>query len=506
MVIARVACRILFGALTVIASVSASEAHLDLPDPLIPGVLMEGAIVVEQAPGNIVSLALPEVAGLQWEQHGTKRTITTVNGVTSESFYFGVTAAELGTLDIPPATVRLSDGTSVSTAPITVMVSHGNAKLVGDAYAEAVFAPDTIVTGESTQLTYRIFVKPGCQVDKGAVSPPADAIRLSEPNAYVRGRSYDESGEAWTSFTTTWQLTWTKPGSYEVGGQQSYLRIAPDGFRRSVRSVAVKPARITVTPPPSEGRPADFAGLIGPVALTASLERSRIAAGEGTAIEVALAGPHVDLARAPELSLPAIVKSYQKETVIRPGGRVFRWDLVPAAPGEYPIPAISTAYFDVASRTYQRASSAPMVLTVLPGRASMLTVSGAPMRVAPSASQPAMVEMLPLRDAAQAVPAPGIAAIAFAVGLGLGGAAALARRIGPLRRAPHRGKALARAISARDLDAVARAIAQLRPELRDARLIQVAQRLQDAVDVARFGHSTVPDDIIASASELESVP
>ena len=507
---------------TLLATGWAAEVVLDLPDPLIPNVQMTAELRVTDAPAAVSNITFPSIPGMTIDvpQEGGSVQETIVNGRRSSTrgIPLLVTARILGPTVIPPITLRLQDGSTLQTKELSVTVEHGNPNLTGEAYAEARFEPTAIVPGEPAKLVYRIYLVRG-QVETIGIEPPAGSISLGERQVQ-RGRSYDKEGRLWGVFTITWPLTISTPGTYEVTGQQDYQVAVGDGFfdTRVLRGrVAVKPTNLTVKPLPTEGRPEDFTGLIGPLSLTTELDRPRISAGEGVEVRVIAAGRQVDLLKAPPLSLPDGVHAYPKADgkAPDPKTRIFRFDLVPSIAGDVVVPALSVPYFDPEAKVYRRAESKPVTLTVIPGRARDLGVTGAPPATpGQTASQgtptPAATTNLanlppPLRNAARQPPSPYAPLLVGGVCLAIGGLLATIRLLIARRPAAHRGRALTSAVAMGDLTAAAFALASLRPALTTAEQKTAATALEEALDRARFGGQSLPDPS-AWIRELEKLP
>lgn len=514
--------------LTLLSSLAAAEARLELPDPLIPATVMEGRVVLENAAAGMRRVVLPQVDGIEWQVQGrTAQQTSIINGKrsSSEIMALSLRVAKAGTYQIPAATIHLGDGSSLTTAPLTVTVKQGDANLTGEAVAEASFEPDTIVPGQPTTLVYRVLLRQErlrAVQEKPQIGPPAEAISLGEMTT-ATGTTYDAAGNQWTVRTWRWPITFARPGTYPVTGQQTWY-LCRRGFLNDLeavaeRQVAVKPATLTVTAMPGEGRPADFTGLIGAITVTATLDRSRIATGEGAQLSVTYRGRGVELLGRPAVPAIAGITVYPKEdddkAPATAGERSFRWDVVPATAGTVTIPAFSVPFFDPASRTYRRGASEPLALTVIPGRARSMEVAGsvAPATTAASSPAPAAVSLTgiaalptPLRGAgATAIPWRWCLSALIAggvLGLAIGGAGRLVRT---LRRGPHRGRVLAEAVASGDLERIAAALHQLVPALHDEARRSTARRLLQAVDVARFGRQPLPADALAMARELEDV-
>ncbi|MBA3938998.1 MAG: BatD family protein, partial [Planctomycetes bacterium] len=390
-----------------LAGLDAAEAKLELPDPLVPGVVLQGTIQVEDATTRVTNVALPPVAGLEWQvQQGGMQAVRSVNGVVtrSETVRLAVRAQMADTFRIPAVTVTLADGSTITTTPVTVTASAANQNLQGDAFAETAFEPPAIVAGEPTTLVYRIYLRQNNDKPRALrqcdLAPPAGALPLGE-RSESEGQTCDARGNPWRIRTFRWPLTWALPGTYQAGGQQGYVICRQDFFGQlspiADRTVAIRPATLTVAALPEAGRPADFNGLFGPLTITAALERPRIASGEGTVLMVTIDGRQTELITRPVLAVPAGMKAYPKDddepahgtaaardqrplnAVPGPHQRSFRWDLVPDRAGEFSLPALTLAYFDPGRRAYDHAHGPELTLTVLPGRAANVSITGKPL-------------------------------------------------------------------------------------------------------------------------------
>jgi len=497
---------------------SAVEARLDLPDPLIPGVAMTAELIISdgEAPAK---LTLPQVAGLRWEvQQGGRQETRIVNGVRSSThtLVISLEAAKEGTYVLPAFAVTLRDGSTVTVAATQVRCAPGETKLIGDLVAEARFVPDHIVPGEVAQLVFTIWLKRG-DIQTLGINPPTESLSLGE-RQLVQSRVYDKDGQPWAKVVVTWPLTFSQPGNFKVAGQQESRIPIGDGMfdnRVQIKRAPVAAATITVAELPQDGRPADFTGLIGEVAVEGRLDRSAIAAGEGARFELVVHSRQADLVRRPALALPAGVAGYPIENgpADPAGSRTFRWDIVPAAPGEISIPAIAIPWFDPATKTYRSAASAPLTLTVRPGRARDLglvvaTASASASTTAPTPSTSAQPQGLPAPFHARRSDPPGVPLAVGAAGAGLAlglTAGLLARRP---RRGPHRGRALATAIDRGDPAAIQAALTALRPDLTAPDALTAAERLQGLLEAQRFGGAALPNaaELHGLAASLEVTP
>jgi hypothetical protein len=249
-------------------------------------------------------------------------------------------------------------------------------------------APERAVVGQ--QVIYRLRI-----LRREDVSGTRWVEGLSFPSLraeWLPGRTPDPAvtgvGEGWLVFEEHRALFPAVPGSVEIPAARIGCRV--DEGAASREFVAEVPrARLQVDPLPSEGRPADFAGVVGPVEVRSHLSSRRVELGRALTLAVTVAGEaNVWAAAAPidpqgEL---AGVDAYAKppSTGLEPGRslfarQTFAWELVPRRTGLLRIPPARVVWFDPAAGRYLLAESEGHELQVV-------EATGAP--AAPTASAP----------------------------------------------------------------------------------------------------------------------
>jgi hypothetical protein len=146
------------------------------------------------------------------------------------------------------------------------------------------------------------------------------------------------------------------------------------GFGSSVVPTAVlsNSLRIVVEPLPA-GRPEPFSGVVGRLALEASIDRDSVAANEAVTLTVRARGDgNLRAVPEPELGLPADFEVFPPEVSesVQPfgpglsGEKTFEFVLIPRAPGAREIPTITMGYFDASAGAYSRTSTRALPLVV----------------------------------------------------------------------------------------------------------------------------------------------
>ncbi|MCC6323052.1 MAG: BatD family protein [Phycisphaerales bacterium] len=140
------------------------------------------------------------------------------------------------------------------------------------------------------------------------------------------------------------------------------------------RALSAKPVSIEVLPLPSEGQPADFSGLVGAFAVSATADQREVAVGEPFNLSVTVSGsPPISQVPAIDLSLQReLAQSFRvpRDPVLpsaaNPTTAVFRSPIRARNDRVQFIPPVRLNYFDTASGTYKTAASNPIALKVKP--------------------------------------------------------------------------------------------------------------------------------------------
>jgi hypothetical protein len=500
------------------ACASAGEARLLLPERFPPGAGIDGSVEVSDAGSPVAELAFPELDGVRWERlPGGMTEQITINRSTrsTQRIPIRVRVERAGDLTLPPLRMTLLDGRVLETAPRPVTVRAGETRLVGEAVCWAEFSPRSTFTGVPVELVYTCaFVDPSLQIERFGIAPPPQAAIGGSREE--RGEIYAADGRRWQTLVKRWTLSFAEPGQVAVRGRQEYLPCEPFGNQYIPigprRRVAVPEARLIIRPMPSDGRPADWNGLVGPVIVSASLDRPRIALGEGTRLRVRVAAAQPSGLVRPRLpplrGMQAVPRD--AEGSIGAGERVFAWDLEPLVAGSLRIPPIAVPYFDVADERFRSATSAPLTLEVGGGAATEVTIAGGggggPEPDHELGSQAPAPPALPAPRRGDGAGAWSAATLARfgAASLAVVALAALAARWRPRPGRIHRGRQLAAALAAEELETAARIASALRVDVPDADL-PALDAFDGELAAVRFG-GAAPHRLAALAAPLMERP
>ncbi len=136
-------------------------------------------------------------------------------------------------------------------------------------------------------------------------------------------------------------------------------------------TVAAPPLELAVLDVPTEGRPANFAGHIGPHQLTATATPTEVNVGDPITLTVELRGPELleDVELPPLNEQPTLVKHFKIPKEISPGrveGRrkIFTQTVRATSADVTAIPPIELPYFDSGTGKYAIAATNPIPLVV----------------------------------------------------------------------------------------------------------------------------------------------
>jgi hypothetical protein len=168
-----------------------------------------------------------------------------------------------------------------------------------------------------------------------------------------------------------------------------------DFFGRRVRTQRLKAESVVlqVDALPAAGRPDDFdPAAVGQLALAAKLDRQQVGVGDAVTVTLTISGQG-NLRKLAPPKLPPLdgFRSYEPKVDVQltgnervSGNKVIEYLLLPERPGTTIVPSIELAYFDPATRRYERARTEPLRIVVT-GEAGKGAESGRPGAVAAGA-------------------------------------------------------------------------------------------------------------------------
>ena len=389
-------------------------------------------------------------------------------------FRYVLTTDQSGTFTLPPFEARLRDAT-VRSRPLKIVVRGARAgesvpTVVAraridtslDVNFRALTEPETVYVGQQANYEVAVFLNetvrdrlrrnptffpPDMQAMLAYDLPP---VTGEPPKRKVGTRCFDALVYQRALFPLV-------PGRFVIAPAQLVysLPLSSSFFSREESHELVTDSTILVAiEPPSAGRPSEYTGAVGDLAIASKLDSPRGRVGDPMLLTVRLSGAgNVKLFPAPKLDIPwaNLVRADERVQVdstarrIR-GAKEFDWVLTPKVAGELDLPPIRYGYFNPDTRRYAVTSAAGARVTIAPGSLAVVDT----LRAEP---------LLPLRLRYRGpVDRPPHERGYFWLVLAIAPLPALAGRI---RRSPRRAPTLSAA-------ARLRALARARPDLRDA--------------------------------------
>lgn len=351
---------------------------------------------------------LPPVEGLRVVNRSTSQNFAYVNGKATSAFEvrYVMVGDEEGEFTIGPATATKNDVTvqgPVRTVKILPAGSSARVNLGDDVAAADTDRQDLIVLGQvdnetpyvNEQITYTFtFLYAVRLLQSTTYTPPStvgfwteDLDQTSPKDVVLEGRRYRAERVRVALFPTG-------PGEHQIG--EAFVKATvPDSRRRSSRrrdpfdlfgsdpfgffgggrevALQTDPVTVNVKPLPVEGKPANFTGAVGQFRLSASADRTDLAAGEPVTLKVVLAGRgNLKVVPAPDLTELDGFKIYESTSsenseargAVIEGRKVWEWVIVPTTGGLVEIPSIEMAVFDPEAEEYVQLTTAAIPLEV----------------------------------------------------------------------------------------------------------------------------------------------
>ena len=336
----------------------------------------------------------PRSEGLEISMAGRSSSFSMVNGeVSQETIYsFQVAGLELGEHQLGPAEALIDGKRAVSKTVMIEVVDPGKARarrsLVpgsqnpgadenrGDFYANAAVSDKQPYVGES--LAYILEVGTAVAVRGTSWDRPNWGTLSAEPGIEPAqherpevqgGRRYNVSSVVVPLFAVEPGPTTIAPSELEVGVVQRGISFLQPTVGKGFSSESVS---LNVRPLPTTGRPGSFGGAVGRFELSASVDRTRIDAGETVTLSLRLTGKGALRSPKVKIALPDEFRVYSEapdRKVSLAGSTLrttvtFREALVPTEPGTWKIPPVHFPYFNPETGTYETTSSKPITLEV----------------------------------------------------------------------------------------------------------------------------------------------
>lgn len=168
------------------------------------------------------------------------------------------------------------------------------------------------------------------------------------------------------------------PGVHEISAARLEYAVPLSSSifaREESHTARSQPHRLLTLEPPVAGRPADYHGAVGRLALGARLDTVQPRVGDPLLLTLIVRGVgNVSLFPRPQLRIPwaQAVPGPERvrvdsSAILISGTKEFDWVLTPAEPGSHEVPAIRYPYFNPYTEQYEVALTQPLGVRVRPG-------------------------------------------------------------------------------------------------------------------------------------------
>lgn len=167
--------------------------------------------------------------------------------------------------------------------------------------------------------------------------------------------------------------------AYRQQRRDPFNSLFPDDFfgrsRHSYQTVVVPSNEpvLEVLPLPTEGRPADFSGLVGSYSIAVSAMPTSVKVGDPITLTIQVAGPVVAGVALPTLADQLGPDDFKVPAEMAPGEgkgvlKTFTQTIRARHPGVREIPSLHVSYFNPTTGRYESATSPPLPITVAEAR------------------------------------------------------------------------------------------------------------------------------------------
>lgn len=368
------------------------------------------AVAVSAPSSSAPAPRLPPMADFDVYEAGRSQSMSFVNGTVSSgaNYSFVLRPRRAGRLVVPPISVE-SGGKTAATGPIEIEVlPPGTAAPARPAprapdepaapagerrpavFVEATLDKPRVFVNEQATLTVRFYTATTL-LGSPSYEPPALSGVIAEDLPPERHGTASFGGHVYHYSEIKTALFPVQAGRASIGAATVACRIpqqtggdpfASDFFDRFFSAATTRVVRLQSQPlslqadPLPAGKPAGFSGAVGRFTLAATLDRTKVKAGESATLSVVVTGKG-NLKSVPEPARPDLpqVRFFEAESSFTAdksadkagGSKTFRVVLVPRVSGRVVLPPVSLSYYDPERKDYATARSEPLTLEVAPG-------------------------------------------------------------------------------------------------------------------------------------------
>jgi hypothetical protein len=343
-------------------------------------------------PQRIPNFAVPPNLVLQSAGRSQKLIMEDGETRSSVSLNFQVTAGQPGDYVIPAITVQVGNE-SLTSQPIHLKVTKATSP-TGLAFLKLVPGKDSVYLGEMFPVEVQLYL--GARQDSLQMPQlEGDGFVFSKMPQPTQSTA-QIGNQIYTVATFRVTAVGVKTGNLTLGPAQCSLILHVPmntrtrslfddffgGVQRKPVTLTSEQQTITVLPLPKEGRPLSFNGAVGSFSFHVQATPTNLTAGDPITLKVQVTGqgnleslPFPAGTDWPDFKLyPPTSKSDLPDSPGLPGVKTFERVVIPENPDVKQVPGISWSYFDPDQKAYRTLASAPIPLSVQPGKVTQPTV------------------------------------------------------------------------------------------------------------------------------------
>ncbi len=397
-----VQCYALFVALMALPVISMAQdisVRASVPEPVVTvGEPFEYVIEI-QGSVNVESVQMAKVPRVEKQGESQSTSVSIVNGKVSQSRIISYTlvATSEGKLTIPAATVKV-EGKLYQTNPVELTVvkavaqAQNGSAVGGNSHPDLVFIKPVVsktklYVGEATTVTYKLYERADISnvVVEKDVKPEGfwvEEIDLQQGRSSVPHTTEFLNGALYRVYTVKKMVLFPTRagiltnGTYKLNCDALLTKIKQQRGRtlledfdaffgtlgKKVKIDVVAPEiKFEVMPLP-EPKPMGFSGAVGKYTMSATLDKSKVKAGQPITFRFAVAGEGNIAAVLPiQLDLPEGFEKYEpkvEENISRHGGvvsgtKTTEYVVIPRVGGKFEIEPVSFSFFDPEKGEYK---------------------------------------------------------------------------------------------------------------------------------------------------------
>lgn len=328
---------------------------------------------------------------------------------TEEIYTYTLTAKEAGTYTIAPATIMASgkqytsntltikvlppdSNTQESSSPNTPSAGRAGQGTDDRTFARIILSKTKPYEQEAILATIKIYTKAaGIRSLESATFPSFEGFVVQDipiQNPQIELEHY--SGENYSVVAIKRALLYPQrsgnitiePGKFEVAVQvirpvRSLFGIM-QGYEDVNKKIQTQSVSVNVKPLPS-GKPASYANAVGNFTITSDINTLTPKTNEAVTLKIKIKGKgNLKYIKDPDVEFPADFEVYDPKTDLDTkttlsgveGTRTIEYTAIPRSAGEFDIPPVQFAYFDVSSGKYKTLQTEAYRLNVAKGKES----------------------------------------------------------------------------------------------------------------------------------------